>query len=280
MNSQNADKLIIKGKNELSRFRLTGNKYRDALKYFKPAINIYKYNKEWEKCAEILILCLECPDEEKIHQYHDIADCYQHIDQNKYIEWTNKMIQQAALEGKFDMMAKAYHKLGDLYDKNKDNTNALKHYQQVLSLQEINRYIASIHRIKQRMAELYIEEGNYAEALKLLKDVLCYYEQTDTLKWFIDNILLSIIMIYIGMDDEIMAKRMIEEYTNTFPKFVNSLEYAFVENIISFLNQNDAENLDICIYKYQKLKKLKPIHSILLDKIKVLIKKDDEIDLC
>lgn len=266
-----AKKLVKMGNKKISKRQLTGDKYNEALTYFRQAANIYRYYGEWEGCAETLVKYNEFSENDKLSIYREIANCYRRFDKNKYIEWLLKIIQVADLENNFEIMTHTYHKLAELHETD-DPKNSLKYYEQVIYLQKTGNFISDIHNIKLKMAELYIQLNGYTEAIKILQDVLIYYSNGNVLIEHINNILLSIVLSYLCIRDEGSAGRSINHFHDNYCNFSSSRHYELIHNTMVALEINDYKYVDEIIKKFDGI--LDNINLLLLNKIKQLIAQD------
>ncbi|SOV11609.1 SNAP protein (soluble N-ethylmaleimide-sensitive factor attachment protein), putative [Plasmodium sp. DRC-Itaito] len=253
-------------------YNLAANKYKLSHKWKEASCCIlknallHKKNNETSYCANAYL------------EAGNIAKKYDKMEAIKHIE---EAVNMYATIGRFSNCGKCEKNIAEIYEDLYDFDNASKYYKKAAYYFEMDEYSKSVYtQCIVKYAELnsqYNHEYEDAisifekEAEKALKSTLLQYGARD---YYIKA---GILHIVIG--DLVNAKISIDKYCMNDPRFLNSREKKFLDNIIDAVTEQNVEEFEEIVHEYDRITKLDNWKVHFLYKIKSKLSVEPNVEL-
>ena len=302
MNSQdkekynnNAEKLIKKAEKSIkggvfkNLFSSKGERIDDALQYYEKAINNYKLAKNWTGCAEINLECskLARANSSKREEAQFLAEAGQYfIKSEKDEEGINSFKQAVSIykeNGNFEQGALYLKKIGEYYENEENSLLSAEFFLEAIELYCLTKYHKTdMEKLKIKVAEIYSQmfESNdkLKKSIKIYEEVAYEYLNNNLMRFHASKLFFNCVLIFLILDDDVGAEKMLEKYMEDDPSFNNGYERKFLKNVIDSIREGDEEKFGDECFKLNSRMTLDKHKTMLLTRIKGALKKQEVLE--
>jgi len=240
-----ADELCRQAESKLkSKMSFGGNKYKDALKLYEEAADLYEDDHQYVKAAEAHISMAKCLEQMKkpmdaAEAYADAAMNYRNDKKiNEAIQYYEKSCQIFSEQGKFFKAAELHLEIADIYEKEHKLKDAVPHVQKAVDYYEAEEKPATLKTTKARLGHLNALAGYYDEAIEYFEEMAksILQDRTDSLlkarEYLLKAGLCVVAQVKDPEEDLDMADDKIQEYRRMDKYFAKSPGYKLLDGIL------------------------------------------------
>lgn len=204
---------------------------------------------------------------DSIEQKINVLKCYEHIDVNKTRGLMEELIMWFDANGKPLRSVVYLEKLASLADDTNQKITFLIRAKEHYEMEDQQR---GAMRCVLEIATNQMKLNLFKEAIENFEMVISMYEG-DVNKWSISALIYRAMLCHLAIGDSIGCRNALDKYANTYQMFRNSREYILFDELISSIDDVDADKMAEIIAKYDDIKPLdsESVHLLLIVKNKV-----------
>ncbi|KAJ5072153.1 alpha-soluble nsf attachment protein [Anaeramoeba ignava] len=273
--------IVQKAEKKLKAFFGGTKKFEDACDLFIKAANLFKVDKKWKEAAEAFQSAANC--QLKLKSTYETAShlissaiCLLKVDKKSAIEMYKQAIDYYIEVGRFNMAAKYHKEIAEIYEKERDSSNALAHFQKAADFysSENSESLAQQCLLKVALYSALMEE--YERAINLYEEIGKAYLENNLLKYSAKENFLRAGLCHLARGDLVAAKRGYEQYQEVDITFESQRECKFLGDLITAFEEGDLEQFTNVVFDYDSLSKLDAWKTTILLRVKNKIKEETE----
>ncbi|KAJ3437273.1 alpha-soluble nsf attachment protein [Anaeramoeba flamelloides] len=278
-----ADDLFLKAEKKFKSFGLFSGsqKYDDACDMYVKAANLYKISKKWEKAAKSFIHAHHC--QLKLESKHEAAtflikagQCFRKLSSEKAVETFIMAIDIFVDGGRFNMAAKYYKEIAEIYEKEKNYEKSILFYEKASDFFESENSKSTSNQCLLKVALYSAQLGQYDRAIDIYENVATESLENNLLKWSAKDYFLRAGILHLCAGDVVSARKGFERYQELDITFTGQRECTFLDDIITAFEEGDVEKFTNVVYDYDSISKLDAWKISMLLKVKSQIKQGVE----
>jgi alpha-soluble NSF attachment protein len=280
-----ANELLLKGNkilnSKLSYLFESQHKYEDAGETFEQAGNLFKLNKHWNEAAHAYNLSAQSffKSDDKYRaadQFRNAANCGKKVSQADFVTYAQQSVDLFSELGKFSEAARVQQEIAETYDDSEDCELTLQVYQKAADLFNAANYSGKENDCLIKMTYLYIRLENYDRAIELLDSIATRKLECNLLKWSVYEQYVLGVLCQCAKKDLVAARRSLDMYTEQCVGFASQQEHIFLSKLLDALENYNVEDFTNAVVDFDNGKKLSPLLTTLLLKIKNSITTESE----
>ena len=280
------DKLVKEAKKRLQSISLFNpNKYEEAIELFEKAAAQYKSTKNWNEAGEVYVICAEICEKrnnqsDACNYYTSAGKMYRHYDISNAVKMFLISGQMHQEDNRFSAAAKLYKDIGNCYERLLNTKDAIIIYSKAADLYEAEDATSNANQCRQKVSELYVENGEYQKALELYEKISKSSLESNVGKWtakdyFYKALMCKFVLLARSNQVELLQEK-IENYKDLLPSLDGSRECKFIEDILQSYIDDDIEKFSDIVFKYNEIYKIDDFTTKMLYEIKQLLRNNEE----
>lgn len=255
----------------------------EALELYEKASNMYRVQKDYESAGAAKLaaakLCIKHAKDSDMkyragNYYHEAADIWKKFNQTQAENAYRKASTYFLDTGYIDKAARSLRDAGEMYG---DSENAIKLYEEALSLYETLDKFAEMNKIMEKLADdLSMNKNEYVKAAGYYERIADYHDEHTALKFGVHNFHAKVVLCYLANDDLVTAKKKFEAFCDRNPGFEKSTNGRLCNSILPCIEAYDVNAFVDAVQDYNATKPVDRFETRLLLKIKNLIKDPEE----
>ena len=238
---------------------------------FSSAAIKFRSTQHYREAASAFIEAAICHKNMGRNGYHQAATLY--IEASKMVLKHNVNDNMNAIQqlehainiflddGNFKNVSKYKKEIGELYEKDNNNKEAINAYLTSIEWSDDNSFPTKL-----RVAHLHAQLKNFSEAAKLFEEIAIGYIDTSTMRWSVPRYLFKSCLCILANGDIIGAQNIITKYKHALD--ASTHDYQFLTQIMEAIDSNDTKAFTNSVIEYDTIKKLDPLTISVLLSIK------------
>ncbi len=282
-----AQDVLFKAEKKINSFSLFGSnsKYEEALDLYEKSFNYFKMARCWNEVIEVAIKISKINIKlnnkyEAATYYIEASNACHYNDSSFAYDYLNEAIKLFKDNGNFNLVAKYYKQLAELYGTN-NRELAIQNYNNAIQFFDLTNENVNANQCKHQMAILYTELTNMSQAAELFEEIAKYYINHNTLKYQVKALLLNAGICKLYILNPSQMYELINSYKDIDITF-DGRECNFLINLTKAMENNNVIEFSTIINKYDDMTRLDnwKVQVLLAIKNKIVMAEfDDEEDL-
>ncbi|KAL5720877.1 hypothetical protein ACHQM5_013506 [Ranunculus cassubicifolius] len=283
----NGEEFEKKAEKKINGWGLFGSKYEDAAELYEKAANSYKLGKSWEKAAAMYLKLAGChikleSKHETASAYVDAANAYKKISPKEAISCLEKAVTFFSEIGRLSMAGKYCKEIGELYEADKDSTQAIKYLERAAELFSSEEVTTTANQCRLKVAQLSAELNDYKTAVDIYEDIGRQSLNNNLLKYSVKGYLLNAGLCQLCRGDVVAINNSLEKYQDLDPTFSGTREYKFLADLAGAIDEEDVKKFTDIVTEFDSMTRLDAWKTSLLLRVKEALKAkelEEEINL-
>lgn len=268
-------------------------KYDDAIELYDKAAVQYKITNNWKDVAKLYVLCAELCEKyttsfEACNFYVNAGNAYKRFDLNEAVNVFLIGAEIHQQKNNFSTAAKLYKEIGVCYEKLMKQTEAIKMWKKASDCYNTADASTNSNQCLLRVADLYTENEEYKKAAELYEKISKNSLDSTTGIWTIkDHLNKALLCHFVSLlksNSINLLEQKMEEYKDLCPRLEDSHEYKLIHNVLQTYLNDDIDQFNDTVFKYNEIYKLDDFKTKMLYNIKVSLQNGEliheEDDLC
>lgn len=193
---------------------------------------------------------------------------YRQTDPEDGIRVLKRAIEIFTLQGQFRRAANLQMDLAALYENQSQDDLAIESYDIAGDWYYQDQAEAISNKAFLKVADLAALNKDYARAVDRYERVAKQCLNSNLTKWGVKEYFLKAGLCRVAEQDVVSAENSLQQYIEMDPSFESMKEFQLLQNVINAVKQQDEQDFSDKIYEYDQYKKLDPLHTKILLRIK------------
>jgi len=251
----------------------SSTKYEDAFTLYSKAANNYKIAKNWENAGRCFVLCADMKSQSQSQfdaasQYILAAEMYQRVDPSIAVGHYSKAISLFTEIGKFGLAAKNAEKVGEMYEKDNNISDASRFFQQAADYYSGDNSSARANKCLEKVAYHVATLEDYSRGFDLFQKLGTESLDNNLLKFNAKNHFLHACFCVLAKNDMVAAQNAIDRFLEIDYSFADTRESKLVQELIDGCSDLDVDKFADALYSFDTVKKLTPWETSILLRVK------------
>ncbi|XP_057981051.1 alpha-soluble NSF attachment protein 2 [Malania oleifera] len=266
-----------KAEKKLNGWGLFSNKYEDAADLYDKAANSFKLAKSWDKAAIANVNLASChlkvdSKHEAAQAYVDAAVCYKKINIKEAISCLERAINLFLDIGRFNMSARYYKDIAELYENEQNYEQAMANYEKASELFQSEDVTTSANQCKQKIAQFAAQLEQYPRAVEIYEEIAKHSLGNNLLKYGVKGHLLNAGLCQLCRGDVVAITNSLERYQELDPTFSGTREYRFLADLAASVDEEDVAKFTDVVKEFDSMTPLDAWKTTLLLRVKEALK--------
>jgi alpha-soluble NSF attachment protein len=277
-----------KAEKKLSGWGLFSSKYEDAADLFDKAANSFKLAKSWDKAGSTYIKLANChlkmdSKHEAASAYANASNCYKKTNSKESISCLEQAVNLFLEDGKFNMSARYYKEIAELYEADHDFEKAIVYYERATDLFQSEEVTTSANQCRQKIAQFAAQLEDYQKSIEIYEDIARQWLNNNLLKYGVRGHLLNagLCQLCKGKGDVVAINNALERYQDLDPTFSGTREYKLLADLADAIDQEDVAKFTDAVKEFDSMTQLDAWKTTLLLRVKEALKakelEDDDL---
>jgi len=274
-------------------FRLfnRSSKYEEASELYSKAAAQFKIAKMFQEAGDAYIKASDYANQsnnpvDAINHLTNAAKCFKQAgNKNDAVRLYEQIVAKQQENNKFSVAAKLYKEIAELEEADVKLADAIIAYEKAADCFKADDANTSANQMFLKVADLCAMEGDYKRATEIYDKISSESMDNNLTKYsvpeyFFKSALCQLALsAKLGNDQGHLAQDAVSRYKDQFPAFETSKECKFMDKILPFFEERDADSFSDAVFDYDNMYKLDKWKMELLHRAKKAIMGDEEVDL-